>query len=598
MSTQAVWTLFCGTLVFFMQAGFTCHEAGFVQSKNVIAVSIENLLTFMITIIVYTFVGYPIMYGRTVFDVPVSAYPDIFLQTMFCAVSVTIFAGAMSERSKLSALLLGSIFAAGIIYPFFGRWAWGSGAADQGWLKDLGYMDFAGASVIHMTAGCITLAGLVIVGRRNEIKKGKSNIPLATLGVFILWFGWLGFNGGQCSSAAEAAVVFMNTTMAAAFGMAGALVSNLLYKRKGRYLISIFNGVLAGLVAVTAVSGYTDIRGSMIVGFAAGVAADCVQVLMEKFNIDDVVNAVPAHLAGGVVGILFLPFLCPQSLLFTGNRMEQLGIQFVGVVVDFAWTFGLAYLMFRIIDKAGGVRVSAEEEQKGLNIVEYNDIYSWENYMEISSYEQEINEQNKALSKQSRLLAKTEDIERKKLARELHDSLGQSLAALKLVLKMSKDKTQGKALELTENSISEMRNILNDLSPAGLKGGLAKGLETMAAQLSEIDGFSCTFECGGEMPELDETRTLNLYRLIQEALTNVVKHSGADSASVACHSEDGRLILSVRDNGKGFSLKENRHGIGLSSMRERAGMLGGNVRIDSEQGKGTSVVVEVPLDEQ
>ncbi|MDD5987436.1 MAG: ATP-binding protein [Eubacteriales bacterium] len=592
------WTLFCGTLVFFMQAGFTCHEAGFVQSKNVIAVSIENLLTFMITIIVFTFAGYPIMHGTSVFSLPASAYPQLFIEIMYASVSVTIFAGAMSERTKLSALLIGSAVASGIIYPFFGRWAWGTGGGDIGWLARLGYMDFAGASVVHGTAGAITLAGLLIAGSRREIKKGKSNIPIATLGVFILWFGWLGFNGGSCTGPEEAGRVFMNTTMAAACGMGGALVSNLLYRRKGRYLISIFNGVLAGLVAATALTGYTGLLGSVAVGFTAGVTADCIQELMEYLHIDDVVNAVPVHLAGGVVGILLLPFVCSQDVLVTGNRIEQLGIQFAGILIDFLWTFCLSWIMFKIIDKFSGVRVTEEEERKGLNIVEFNDLYSWENYMEISSYEAEINEQNKTLSRQSRLLAQTEDIERKKLARELHDSLGQSLAALKLVLKMGRDKTSDKALELTENSIAEMRNILNDLSPAGLKDGLSKGLETMTLELSELEGLTCFFRQEGEIPAFDETKTLNLYRLIQEALTNVVKHAEASEASITCRVQRGLFIVEIKDNGKGFSVRRSRHGIGLSSMRERAEMLGGQIKITSEEGRGTTVIVEVPYDSE
>ncbi len=589
------WTLICGAMVFFMQAGFTCHEAGFVQSKNVIAVAIENLLTFMITVVLYTFIGFPIMYGETVFELSTNQIPDLFLDMMFAAVSVTIFAGSMAERTKLSALLVGSVFASALIYPMFGRWAWGqAGAAGSGWLAAMGYMDFAGASVIHMTAGAMALAGLLVVGRRREMKKGKSNIPLATLGVFILWFGWMGFNGGRAEPS-QAGMVFFNTTMAASCGMAGALLSNLLFRRKGRYLISIFNGVLGGLVAVTAVSGYTGIMGAVIIGFAAGVCADWTQVLMEKLQIDDIVNAVPVHLTGGVVGILLLPFVCPHSELITGNLMEQLGIQFVGVLVNLGWTFLLSYLMFRIIDKVSGVRVTPEEEEKGQNIVEFNDLYSWEYYMEVSSYEAEINEQNKVLSQQSRLLAETEDVERKKLARELHDSLGQSLAALKLVLKMKTDKSQEKALELAENSISEMRSILNDLAPAGLKDGLGSGLKTMAAELSQLPQLTCSYRQDGDLPDFDETQSLNLYRLVQEALTNVVKHSGAAEARVWCRTEEERFLITVEDNGRGFDAARQRHGIGLDSMRERAAMVGGTVSIDSRQGEGTKITVEVPL---
>ena len=256
MNIQGIWMLICGTLVFFMQAGFTCYEAGFVQSKNVISVSIENLLTFTITVVMFIFVGFPIMFGKSIFSLTGNEYCFLFLQLMFAAVAVTIFAGAMSERSKLVALIIASIVAAGIIYPMFGRWVWGSMLGGSGtYLAEMGYMDFAGASVVHATGGFITLAGLIVVGKRRETKAGKSNIPLATLGVFILWFGWLGFNGGNMKITSDLmGLVFVNTTVAASFGMAGAIVSNLIFRRKGRYLISIFNGLLGGLVAITAMA--------------------------------------------------------------------------------------------------------------------------------------------------------------------------------------------------------------------------------------------------------------------------------------------------------------------------------------------------------
>jgi len=597
MITQQIWILICGALVFFMQAGFTCYEAGFVQSKNVISVSIENLLTFMITVALFIFAGYPLMFGESIFNMPQDHYAYLFLHIMFAAVAVTIFAGAMSERSKLSALLTASIFAAGFIYPVYGRFVWGDMFGGSGaWLHNIGYMDYAGASVVHTTAGFITLAGLIIVGSRVETKSGKSNIPLATLGVFILWFGWLGFNGGnQQVTMDKMGLIFLNTTLAATFGMMGALITNLLIKRKGRYLISIFNGVLAGLVAITAMSGWCLPWAALIIGFIAGVCADLSTLLLDKYNIDDVVNAIPAHLVGGLCGILLLPFFIQSRYLLRGSRIEQFGAQVLGIAVNFGWAFGLSLLMFYVIKKTMGIRVGRDEENKGLNIVEFNDLYSWESYMEISSYESQINEKNRLLMKQSKLLSKTEAQEKENLARSLHDGLGQSLAALKLLLQMNDSEISRQALELTETSIAEMRNVLNDLRPAWLEEGLEKALAYMTESLDGLNDFSCKIDIEDSLPPFDETMSLNIYRLIQEALTNVVKHSKATEATVTCKMANDKCTFVITDNGIGVDPKNTDYGIGINSMTDRARMIGGDLHIATSPGDGTTIEIEVPV---
>lgn len=597
MIIQQIWILLCGTLVFFMQAGFTCYEAGFVQSKNVISVSIENLLTFMITAGLFAFAGFPLMFGENIFTMPQSHYSYLFLHIMFAAVAVTIFAGAMSERSRLSALLTSSAVAAALIYPVYGRFVWGDMFGSAGaWLKELGYMDYAGASVVHTTAGFITLAGLIVVGSRRETKSGKSNIPLATLGVFILWFGWLGFNGGnQQVTLDKMGLVFLNTTLAATFGMGGALVTNFLVRRKGRYLISIFNGVLGGLVAITAASGWCTPWAALSIGFIAGAFADLSTLVLDKYHIDDVVNAIPAHLIGGICGILLLPFFVQGRYLQCASRIEQLGAQTLGMAVNFTWAFGLSLLMFFIIKKTMGIRVSPDEERKGLNIVEFNDIYSWESYMEISSYESQINDKNRLLMKQASLLSKTEAREKENLARSLHDGLGQSLAALKLLLQMNKSETSKQALDLTEASIAEMRNVLNDLRPAWLEDGLDNALAYMTESLNGLSDLSCTFSMEGELPAFDETVSLNIYRLIQEALTNVVKHSQATEARVTCRTKGDLALFTVEDNGVGFDPSDTGCGIGISSMTDRARMMGGNMKLTAGPGHGTKIEIEVPV---
>lgn len=610
-ATDTLWMLICACFVFFMQAGFTCYEAGLVQSKNVISVAIENIFNLTITIVLFSLVGFPLMFGRSIFTADSSAETAfVFLQIMFAAVSVTIFAGALSERTKLAPLLVAGAVSAALIYPLFGRWAWGSHlGGSPSWLEKLGFLDFAGASVVHMTAGFVALAGLLAVGSRSRKHTGKSNIPLAVLGVFILWFGWFGFNGG-CIRPGDPALskVFLNTCMGAAYGTLGALCSNLLLRRRGGYLLSLFNGVLSGLVSITALSAYCDFRAAMIVGFIAGILADLVSRLLEKLHIDDVVNVIPVHLVGGLTGILALPFCIQTSALPTGSRIEQFGVQFIGVFTCFTVAFGISLLAFLLMKHTIGLRVTKEEEEKGLNIVEFSDIYSWQNYIETSSYEQEIQEKNELLRKQTRLLAVTEEQEKKRLAKDLHDGVGQSLSALKVILGMGKmqaaksenpslQKTAEKASSLADLSLKEMRNVLNNLKPEALeKGGLKAGLAAMTENLDQIDGFTCRLELTDPLPDFDETVELNLYRLVQESLTNVVKHAQAKEAVVTCQNskKNGFYTIRIKDDGVGFNPESEQLGVGIPSMNDRVKMLGGTFHLYSMEGKGTEIIMEVP----
>ena len=628
---DTIWIIICACFVFFMQAGFICYEVGFVQSKNVISVAIENLLTFMITTIGFCLVGFPLMFGKTYFgligngfwhfegiaEASPLGYAFIFFELMFAATAVTIFAGSMSERTKLFPLQIAAILSATIIFPVYGHWVWGGLFLKQHtWLSSLGFIDFAGATVVHTTAGFIALAGLMVVGKRNKPKNGRSNIPFAVLGVFILWFGWFGFNGGSILAFNDkVGLILLNTNLAAASGMLGALAVNLLLSRNGGYLISIFNGVLGGLVAITAASYYLEPLSALMIGMLSGMVVDLASYLLDKAGVDDAVGAVPVHLFGGIAGTLLLPFFMKAELLHTGDRATQFLVQLLGVFVNFCWAFGVAFLMFKMIDKTFGLRVTTEEEEKGLNIVEFSDIYSWEKYMEISSYEKEIKDKNDLLRKQARLLAVTEEQEKTKLARDLHDGVGQSLAALKLILgitkkqlESSKDspdqekllKNADKAVTLADNSISEIRNVLNNLKPEQLKkNGLTSGLTAMAEDINHMGTLACTLQIKKQIPHFDETVALNIYRVMQEALTNVVKHANAKKVDIIADSKnEDTYIFQIIDDGVGFSVKNGEYGVGIPSMSDRVKMLGGRFQIDSAEGKGTSITMEVPVTDE
>ena len=619
MNMSISWILMCGAFIFFMQAGFTCYEVGFIRSKNIIAVAIENLLTFMIVTVLYCIFGFGFMFGESFHGIigtgfiglcgleaaGDTAYSYAFMQTMFAAASITIFGGAMSERSRLSVLLIGAAVSAVIIYPVFGHWAWGSMVTGSpGWLEALGFMDFAGASVVHITGGFIALAGIITVGRRRDTAPARSNIPFAVLGVFILWFGWLGFNGGSLPMlSGRAGLMVLNMTIGAACGMAGALVYHVAAGKKGNYLVFIFDGVLSGLVAATACSYYCTPAGAAAVTFIAGVSAAAVHYLLVGLRIDDAVDAVSVHAAGGVSGLLLMPLFMEQQFIEAGSRIEQFGIQLLGTAVNFVWVFGIAYLMFKAIDRTIGIRVSPEAEDKGLNITEFEDIYSWEKYMEKSGFESQINEKNRLLRKQARLLAVTEEQEKDKIRRELHDGVGQSLAALKVTLGIARGSNENKeiidnAIHMADETIQEMRAVLNSLNPPKLEQGLDSALKAMAEGINRIEGITCSVSGTDSIPAFEETEALNIYRVVQEACSNAVKHGNASHISIDVNCSERSCVFEIKDNGKGFHVSEEQFGMGIPSMGDRIRMLGGKFSIFSTAGEGTRVVAEVPCDER
>lgn len=591
---MTIFYIICGCLVFLMQAGFTCYEVGSISSKNIISVAVENLITLMIVIIGYLIIGYFLMFGK----VSESDMGFVFLQIMLAAVCVTIFGGAMSERSRLTSLLIASFFSAVFIYPVMGSFIWN----EHGFLNRLGYIDFAGASVVHLTGGIIALAGIIVVGKRAGGNEYKSNVPFSVLGVFLLWFGWFGFNAGSASSLDDTvALVIMNTTLGAAFGMAGALFYHLIFKRKNNYLTAVFNGVLGGLTGITACSAYVSYVYAAIISFIAGFVVVAVHYLLIKLNIDDAVDAVSVHAGGGIAGLLLLPFFVESEYLNASDRMMQFLIQLLGAAVNIAFVFALAFAMFKIIDKTLGLRVSPEMEEKGLNISEFEDIYSYEQFMEKAGYEKELTEKNRLLRKQSRLLEVTEEQEKDRIRKDLHDGVGQTLAALKVNLGIAKTKDDDEqlvdnAINLADSAISEMRAVLNTLNPPKLDEGLAKAIEQMAEQINKMEGPVVKVESSDNLKSFNDTVALNIYRVIQEAVSNAIKHSGCSEIKIDLTDDENRLHISIADDGTGFNIEDSHTGMGLSTMSDRVKMLGGEIDISSTEGKGTVITIEVPDD--
>lgn len=384
-----IWTLVAAVLVFFMQAGFALVETGFTRAKNAVNILMKNLMDFSMGSIAFWALGFGLMFGATssgwfgttgffLSDFKVGGDPWVLafwmFQVVFAATAATIVSGAMAERTKFTGYLVYSIFISGLIYPIFGSWAWGSLFNGNGWLEGLGFIDFAGSTVVHSVGGWAALAGAIVLGPRigKFTKEGKvkpilgHNIPLAALGVFILWVGWFGFNPGSTTTADKSiAMIFVNTNLAAAAGAIMAMITSWIKFGKPEAGMSL-NGALAGLVAITAGCANVTPGSSIIIGAVAGILVVFAVLFFDKIKVDDPVGAISVHGVNGAWGTL-------AAGLFNieGVTIGIIGVQVLGIVSCFIWTFIMAFILFKIIDATMGLRVSPEEEAEGLDSSEH-----------------------------------------------------------------------------------------------------------------------------------------------------------------------------------------------------------------------------------
>ena len=393
---DTVWVLIAAMLVFFMQPGFALVEAGFTRSKNTANILMKNFVDFMVGSFLFWMIGFGLMHGANngfigglhlfdwsfIGDSNVPAECTLIFQTVFCATAATIVSGGMAERTKFSMYVLISIIISVIIYPIEGHWTWGGG-----WLSELGFHDFAGSTVVHSCGGVIALAGAMVLGPRigKYSKTGESraipghNLTFGALGVFLLWFGWFGFNPGSqlAAEGSENAIaishVMCTTNMAAATGGLAALFLTWLVFGKPS-LSLVCNGILAGLVGITAGCDLVSIGGSAIIGAVCGVAMVGSVALIDKVcKIDDPVGAVSVHGVCGILGTLMTGMFAVDSGLFCGGGWHFLGVEALGSLVTCAWSFGLGLLTFVILKKVHGIRVEARVEEEGLDIYEHGE---------------------------------------------------------------------------------------------------------------------------------------------------------------------------------------------------------------------------------
>ncbi|SHJ50607.1 ammonium transporter [Tangfeifania diversioriginum] len=395
ISINNIWVLVATFLVMFMQPGFAMVEAGFTRSKNTANILTKNLVDFSVGAILFWIIGYTIMYGESIAgligtpslfinDNGIGDYAnktDLMFQTVFAATAATIVSGAVAERTKFNAYIIFTIVITVLIYPISGHWKWGGG-----WLDQLGFLDFAGSTIVHSVGAWVGLAGAIMLGpRHGKYVKGKAkaipghNLAFGALGVFILWFGWFGFNPGSQLGAAGTentlaiAHIALTTNLAAAGGaMAALFTSWMRYKRPALSLA--LNGALAGLVAITAGCDIVSPGGALIIGIIAGIIlVFSVELFDQVFKVDDPVGAISVHGVNGAFGTLAVGLFATEGGLFYGGGASLLLSQLIGVAAVFAWAFGTGLILFKIIKSTIGLRVSRRIEEEGLDVYEHGE---------------------------------------------------------------------------------------------------------------------------------------------------------------------------------------------------------------------------------
>jgi ammonium transporter, Amt family len=387
LALNTVWVLVAAALVFFMQTGFALLESGMARSKNAVNVVMKNYMDLCLGSLIFWAVGFGLMFGVNesgffgtthLFPQFDSEWPYTFLlfQMLFAATATTIASGAMAERTRYMGYLVGAMVITGVIYPVFGSWAWGGFFGGKGWLAEMGFIDFAGSTVVHAVGAWCALAGILVVGPRLgrfDPVTGKArlipghNLNNVALGGFILWLGWFGFNAGSLLQGdASLGKIALNTHLAACAGAASIFLCQALSGRPVLLTLTV-NGSLGGLVAITAGCATMSAGYAIVTGAVAGAIVLLGTVMLEMLQLDDAVGAIPVHGFAGVWGTL------AAGLFLQSNPFDlhQLGVQAVGSIAAFLWTFPLAFIMYWLLEKSIGLRATHLQQQRGLDFSEH-----------------------------------------------------------------------------------------------------------------------------------------------------------------------------------------------------------------------------------
>ena len=650
--TDVFWVLICAGLVFLMQAGFTCLESGLTRSKNSINVAIKNITDFGISTILFWTFGFALMFGAsangwigsTQFFLSLddgSRTSTFFLfEIMFCATAVTIVSGATAERLRFRSYIIISIILSGMIYPIFGHWVWNGmhSGTKLGWLGHIGFVDFAGSTVVHSVGGWVALAALLIIGPREgrfppvgaHMKIHGSNLPMSVLGVLLLWVGWFGFNGGSTLSLNDqVAGIITNTFLAGASGVMVTLTVGWIIRKQADAELVIF-GSIAGLVAITASAHAVSAASALAIGGIGGIVMLGVDYLMDYLHIDDAVGAIPVHLGAGIWGTLAVAVFGREEVLGTGlSFWDQLLIQATGIGVCFLWTFGLSYGVFTLINHFLPLRVTVEDERIGLNVSEHGATTELLNmfrtmdsqsktgdlslrvpvepFTEVGQIAERYNYVMEALQKEA---AKTESSlqEKELLLREIHHRVKNNLQVISSLLSLqsrtSKDEQAIEMAKESQNRIKVMALIHEKLYRSkdfanvefndyikNLANDLFASYRVSASRISlklEIEDLSLG---------IDTAIPTGL--IINELVTNCLKYAFSKDSDgeirISLRSlADGQNELIVSDNGVGIPETldiKNAESLGLrmiTNLTERS--LHGKVSINRNNGTEFKII--------
>ncbi|MBK8397291.1 MAG: ammonium transporter [Leptospiraceae bacterium] len=593
LTVDPLWVIVSAALVFFMQAGFLMLETGLSRLKNNINVALKNLMDYIVGTMAYFVVGFGLMFGIS-YDGLVGSnlfflegistgkeYAFFLFQVAFMGTAATIVSGAVAERIKFSAYLFVSLLVSTVIYPIFGHWAWGGG-----WLAAQGFVDFAGSTVVHSLGGWVSLAGVILLGARkdkfspNGIPKKIQghNLTFSVLGVFILWFGWFGFNGGSTLAFTDAVpLIIVNTTLCASAGGLLAIFSAWLI-----YGISsvedCMNGVLGGLVAVTAGCHALTPMYSVLLGAIAGSAVVFITWGLEHlFHLDDVVSAFPVHGACGAIGTLLLPS-------FTNDPTIQFVPQLIGVTSCAIWAFSFGFIVFWILKNTIGIRVEEGKEDKGLNISEHGSGSSW---IDLIHSLKELSKGEGDLTKKINVDQGTEAGAIAYLMNKYLSSLGKMIYTIKI-----------KSSELDHSS--------NEISASWQS--ISQGIQTEAASLEEIssifDQFKESFHLISNSAEEQQEIENKAHILLNDLVSGFQKIDTELEASTVKSESSLKEISSGRNNLENLVSGMNKIGSSaqkveqivkvLSEISGKLGMLSINASIEAarsgEAGRGFGVV--------
>ncbi|MDF1790501.1 MAG: ammonium transporter [Thalassobaculaceae bacterium] len=667
--------VFCAGLVFIMQPGFACLESGLARSKNSINVATKNVADFIICTFFYMVIGFGLMFGESwhgLFGTSFLFFNEtdpkllafFMFQLMFCGTAATIISGAVAERMSLRAYLVVSALVSLLIYPIFGHWAWsGVVAGGTGWLASIGFVDFAGGTVVHSVAGWVSLAAVIIIGPRIgrggpvRIPFRSHSLPLATLGMFIIWFGWIGFNGGSLLTADERVpLIILNTMVAGSMGGLGALaVGYGVYNRVG--VTDLLSGCLAGLVAITPTAHCVSLVDAAVLSFIGGILCLAAARLIEKAGIDDAVNAFPVHAIPGVWGTLCVAIFGDLELIGTGlGRLEQFGVQCIGVVAAMIWAFGLGYVLLRLVDLVVKLRVPEAWERVGLNVSEHEEstdqmelLRLMEHHRRTGDFTRPIEveldsevgdiarQYNLVLEKLSAAKAEAEQANATKskflasMSHELRTPLNAIIGFSEMMTRkyfgeLGSEKYEDYANEIHKSS-SHLLDLVNGiLNISTIESGgynLNKSLvdlKTIARESARVASQSVKEKnlklvvLGDNSASDLEADPRAMRQIILNLLSNAIKHTPTGgSITVEVGASKTLHTVSVTDTGEGIDrewlarltepfatsatnpyLAEGGVGLGLSIVKMLIDLHGGTLEIESEIGVGTEVRITLP----